>query len=448
MLDSVSGVNLTVALNPHLVISAEELSDSRAAVLNGKMVIAFQKEDRMNIAVASDSPFSFGGELMMLRLTLKRQPNEDDELYKLIKIKTDEDPVIQNDAILLSGVSDGGIYNHSVSVLLNEGTALLNGEPYRQGTLVSEDGEYLLYVTDLNGLTRSVHFSVDCTPPVITVSEYDTSPSCGPVTVYASVNEGSLNVPSYTFTENESFTFTATDAAGNRSERTVSVSNIYTDINLSLSGAPAEPTVVEGSKLNTDGWILNIEYRDKNEIIASESVPVTDSMVTCSTDIPGKQEAVLRWKDGELKLQITVVPVSVSGVKITSLPQKLTYYTGEKLDVFGLELTVFYNNNSSQKVTSGFEITGFDSDITGKKVLTVTYGGFKDTFEVNIVEGITRDINRDGFVSADDLVCLRKILLTTDYAYNMQIADVNKDGKVDLRDFVRLKKLIAFVVYA
>ena len=99
-------------------------------------------------------------------------------------------------------------------------------------------------------------------------------------------------------------------------------------------------------------------------------------------------------------------------------------------------------------MTSGFEITGFDSDITGKKVLTVTYGGFKDTFEVNIVEGITGDINRDGFVSADDLVCLRKILLTTDYAYNMQIADVNKDGKVDLRDFVRLKKLIAFAVYA
>ncbi len=66
----------------------------------------------------------------------------------------------------------------------------------------------------------------DLIPPVITIEPYVTDYTDQAITVYASTNEGSLNVSSYTFTENGSFEFVATDLAGNRTTELVSISNI------------------------------------------------------------------------------------------------------------------------------------------------------------------------------------------------------------------------------
>ena len=40
--EDASGVNLTFALNPHLVVTAEEVEGTRAAELDNKMVAVFQ----------------------------------------------------------------------------------------------------------------------------------------------------------------------------------------------------------------------------------------------------------------------------------------------------------------------------------------------------------------------------------------------------------------------
>ena len=387
-LNDVSGVNITIALNPHFVETAEELPEMRASVLDGKMIAAFQKGDRLNIGIASDTPFSFDGDLLTLRLTLRAQPDEDDELYKVIKVKSDEKPASQNDAILFSGVKDGGLYNRSVSVLINEGTALLNEQPYTPGTPISGDGEYTLTATDLTGRTRTIHFTIDCTPPVIIISEYNTTPLRGPLTVYASVEGGTLNAESHTFTENDSFTFTATDAAGNKAEETVTISHLYTKVELSLSGAPAEPSVLEGKQLDINGWELVAVFKDKTGVvIGQETVPVTEEMLTYSTDTPGRQEVVLRWKGEEMRFTIQVEAAEVIRIEITALPEKLSYVTGEKLDTTGLELTLFLNNGTVEKISSGFTVTGFDNTQIGRQTLTVIYDGKKAVFEVSVRPG-------------------------------------------------------------
>jgi len=71
-------------------------------------------------------------------------------------------------------------------------------------------------------------FKVDTIAPVITIAPYSTAWTNGDVVVNASVNDsGTLNATSHTFTANGSFTFTATDAAGNSAvPQTVTISNI------------------------------------------------------------------------------------------------------------------------------------------------------------------------------------------------------------------------------
>ena len=440
-LNDVSGVNITIALTPHFVETAEELPEMRASVLDGKMIAAFQKGDRLNIGIASDTPFSFDGDLLTLRLTLRAQPGEADELYKVIKVKSDEEPASQNDAILFSGVKDGGLYNRPVSVLINEGTALLNGQPYTPGTPISGDGEYTLTATDLTGRTRTIHFTIDCTPPVIIISEYDITPSRGPLTVYASVEGGTLNAESHTFTENDSFTFTATDAAGNKAEETVTISHLYTKVELSLSGAPAEPSVLEGKRLDINGWELVAVLKDKTgAIIGKETVPVTEEMLTYSTDTPGWQEVVLLWEGEEMRFTIQVEAAVVTRIDLTTLPAKLAYTKNyEAFDPAGGKVTLYYNNDTSEVIDLSAEmVSGFDNTQVGKQTLTVTYGNFTDTFEIEIIAYLPGDTDGDNVVTSDDATYLLNYTFFPSLYPINQDCDFNGDGAVDSDDAVYL----------
>ncbi len=69
--------------------------------------------------------------------------------------------------------------------------------------------------------------NLDMTPPVITIAPYDgATPTNQPITVTASTNEGTLNAHSHTFADNGTFTFIATDLAGNVTTKDVTISNI------------------------------------------------------------------------------------------------------------------------------------------------------------------------------------------------------------------------------
>lgn len=66
-----------------------------------------------------------------------------------------------------------------------------------------------------------VNKTVDLTPPAITFNNYTKNSTNQSITVFASINEeGTLSAKSHTFEENGSFTFTATDLAGNTSQET------------------------------------------------------------------------------------------------------------------------------------------------------------------------------------------------------------------------------------
>ncbi len=93
------------------------------------------------------------------------------------------------------------------------------------------DGAYdlSLVATDLAGNTNELHlteFTIDATPPVITIDPYTLNPTNQNITVRALINEGTLNEISHLFTANGTFDFVATDDLGNISTQTVTITNI------------------------------------------------------------------------------------------------------------------------------------------------------------------------------------------------------------------------------
>lgn len=78
----------------------------------------------------------------------------------------------------------------------------------------------------------------------------------------------------------------------------------------------------------------------------------------------------------------------VKGIRITSLPRKLTYIEGEeKADVENLEVSLIFDDaaGSLMKV-DGYTVSFPDLNTHGEKSVTVYYGGFSDTFGISVVK--------------------------------------------------------------
>ena len=76
--------------------------------------------------------------------------------------------------------------------------------------------------------------------------------------------------------------------------------------------------------------------------------------------------------------------LSVTGAAVKVQPNKTQYEAGESLDTAGLVLSITYANGSTQDITQGFAVTGFDPDVVGVQTLTVTYKGCSATFTVTV----------------------------------------------------------------
>lgn len=75
--------------------------------------------------------------------------------------------VKDNEAPVVTGVENHGVYNTDVYPVFNEGTATLNNNSFKSGTAVTEEGSYWLYVRDSVGNTTYVSFDIDKTAPLI-----------------------------------------------------------------------------------------------------------------------------------------------------------------------------------------------------------------------------------------------------------------------------------------
>lgn len=82
---------------------------------------------------------------------------------------------------------------------------------------------------------------------------------------------------------------------------------------------------------------------------------------------------------------VTVIEKTLTKILVSKLPTKTTYSIGESLDTNGLQLKAEYDDGSNKIVTNGFTTSGFSSQSTGKKIVTVVYQGKSATFDVSVI---------------------------------------------------------------
>ncbi|ETT64501.1 tail fiber protein [Paenibacillus sp. FSL H8-0457] len=147
----------------------------------------------------------------------------------------------------ISGVTDGGIYNHEVTPVYTHGTGTLDGQPFASGTTIRKDGQYRLVVESPRGKTVKADFEIDQTAPLVSGvadgGQYDRE-------LQIFFNEGSATLNQQAFqsgdrvnTEGE-FDLVVTDRAGNKSEVQFSIYFPKTVTFDSNGGSPVADEVV------------------------------------------------------------------------------------------------------------------------------------------------------------------------------------------------------------
>jgi len=74
----------------------------------------------------------------------------------------------------------------------------------------------------------------------------------------------------------------------------------------------------------------------------------------------------------------------VTMIKITSMPDQLTYSRGESLDLAGMEVKAYYDDGTEETVTD-YQIIGYNSTVLGNQTIIVLYKNFIDYFSVTVL---------------------------------------------------------------
>lgn len=115
-------------------------------------------------------------------------------------------------------------------------------------------------------------------------------------------------------------------------------------------------------------------------------------------------------KDPEPVVEKNVVSISVKSAKTTC-------YTGDELE---LSVTVTYDDNSSEVITKGFTVAGFDNTAPGKQTVTVTYREKTDSIEIEVIKKPEFDDFFAGIVNS--------VEVTNDATYPYVVDMTDSDG--------------------
>lgn len=88
-----------------------------------------------------------------------------------------------------------------------------------------------------------------------------------------------------------------------------------------------------------------------------------------------------------LKLSEIKKEAKLERIEITQLPEKMTYFVGEKADFTGLTVTAIYDDESEQELTAEeYTVEGFAAGKPGVITITVSHQGQKAEFELEVID--------------------------------------------------------------
>lgn len=159
----------------------------------------------------------------------------------------------------------------------------------------------------------------------------------------------------------------------------------------SLYALKYEVFLIEGQTLFIN--VVDISTNNGNTVTSS----ITDGKTTINLNISAssKKPISILVKNAGVAQVVSYekfVDTVLTGITVSKMPDKTTYYQGEIFDSTGLEISKTYSDGILETITD-YELSGFDSSSTGTKTITVAALGKTTTFEITVLEASITDIS-------------------------------------------------------
>ena len=149
-------------------------------------------------------------------------------------------------------------------------------------------------------------------------------------------------------------------------------------VSIAVTKNPDQMTYVEGTALDTTGMELTLVFDN-----GTKEVLATGWTETYDFSQPGRQEVRIDCRGKTTTLTVMVLSKALTGIAVSRLPNKLTYIEGNAFSAAGMEVTAYYDNNTSEIVTDRVTIQGYDS-APGIKTMAISYQGKETSFTVTV----------------------------------------------------------------
>lgn len=148
---------------------------------------------------------------------------------------------------------------------------------------------------------------------------------------------------------------------------------------LEVTHMPTKTRYFAGETFDSTGLIITAYYNDNT----SEQVT---GYTLSSPDMSAYGSKTVTVTFDEKTVDFSILVVDISGIEVKTMPTKIEYPKGDALDTTGLSILVKYTDGTSETITTGFEVSGFDSSSVGEKTITVTYKTHTATFKVIVYD--------------------------------------------------------------
>lgn len=175
----------------------------------------------------------------------------------------------------------------------------------------------------------------------------------------------------------------ASSSAVQEEERTCSVckeTETRCHVGIEIHSYPSKTEYKEGQALQQKGLAVNAVYSD-----GSRAAITGFTVSGYKKNTLGTQTLTVSYSVFTTTFDVQVSAKSLTSIKISSKPTKLTYIEGQELNLSGLKVKAYYDNDTNTSVTN-YSVSGYDKNKIGKQTITVTYNGKSATFTVTVKE--------------------------------------------------------------
>lgn len=161
---------------------------------------------------------------------------------------------------------------------------------------------------------------------------------------------------------------------------TVTVSPIEL-IGIEMSKTPTKRIYKTGERFSDAGMVLLAVYNNKTV------EEVSPDYCTYDFSTAGEKEVGIWYSGMETTLSVTVK--NPDYIMVTKAPAKVDYYVGDTVDLTGMEVSAYYFDGTSEKITNYKTVVPELND-TGNAVVLVSYGDLNASVSLHVTEDPTR----------------------------------------------------------